>query len=169
MVDLVQQYDPEATGREDVPDGLYEAQIIESAKEPISRDRDLGDCLNLCWEIVSGPQAKRLFWQRLNLWWTGPEKKSGQVVQIANGQFADIRKACGVAIPNNSEELHFIPCLVTYGRQKNDERFGEVKAVKPLNGTPDRQVGGAPRAANQGAASQRAAAGGRSTPWANRR
>jgi hypothetical protein len=159
MVDLVQQYDPEATGREDVPDGTYTAQIVESKKEPISKDKDVGDCLNLCWEVVEGPQAKRLIWQRLNLWWTGPEKTPGQVAKIANGQFADIRKATGVAIPNDSDELHFIPCLLTYGRQKNDERYGEVKSVRPLGGTPDKQVA-PPRAANQAASSppqQRAA------------
>lgn len=167
MVDLVQQYDPDATGREDMPDGTYVAQIIESHKEPISKDKDLGDCLNLCWEVVEGELAKRLIWQRLNLWWTGAEKTPGQVVRIANGQFADIRKATGVAIPNDSDELHFIPCLLTYGRQKNDERYGEVKAVRPLSGTPDRQVSAPRPAANQASASptqQRATANG-GAPW----
>lgn len=167
MVDLIEQYDPDATGREDVPDGTYEAQIVESAKELISKDKDCGDCLNLCWQITSGPLEKRLFWQKLNLWWNGPEKTPGQVVKIANGQFADVRKATGVAVPNQSEDLHFIPCVVTYGRQKTDPQYGEVKSVKAIGEAPARQVAGGQPPARQGAPA--AANTGASRPWGQRK
>jgi hypothetical protein len=104
----------------------------------------------------------RLFWQRINLWWTGSEKTPGKVVQIANQQFAAVREATGQKVINDSEELHFIPCQVTYGKQKNDPNYSEVKSVKAIGGMPDRQVSSAPpRAANQSAAP----ATGARAPW----
>lgn len=142
MVDLVQQYDPDAEPNsfDQVPAGTYEAEIIESSKEPISKDKDIGDCLNLCWRVVAGDFAGRLFWQRLNLWWNGPEKNPGTVVKISNAQFKDIRDATGVSMPSDSTELHNIPCFVTYGPQKNNPEYSEVKSVKPVPGAPTRQV-----------------------------
>lgn len=157
MVDLVQQYDPEAeaSGFDQIPDGTYEAQIIESSKEPISKDKDLGECLSLCWQVTSGDFEQRLFWQRINLWWTGPEKEPGQVVKIANQQFAAVREAVGKKIINDSDELHFVPCSVTLGRQKKNPDYQEVKSVKAAGGNV-RQIGSAaPRA---GSASQPARA-----------
>jgi len=143
MVDLVQQYDTEAEASnfDQLPPGTYEAQIVETSREPISKSKDVGDCLSLCWQVVSGEQEKRLFWQRLNLWWTGPEKTAGQVVKIANQQFAGIREATGQKIINDSDELCFIPCLVTYGPQKNNPDYNEVKKVAAANGAPAKQVG----------------------------
>lgn len=168
MVDLIEQYDPEAEPNtfDNLPDGTYEAQIVESAKEPISKDKDIGECLNLCWQVTSGEFEKRLFWQRLNLWWTGPEKSPGQVVKIANAQFSDVRRATNVTMPNNSDELHFIPCLVTYGKQKNDPSYSEVKSVKPIGGAaPARQVASQP-AQRQAAP---AAANTATRPWGERK
>lgn len=167
MVDLVQQYDQEAEASsfDQIPDGAYTAQIIESSKEPISKDKDLGDCLNLCWQVTGGDFDQRLFWQRINLWWTGPEKEPGKVVQIANQQFAAVREATGKKVIDNSEELHFIPCSVTLGRQKKDERYQEVKSVKAAGGNV-RQIGSAAPRPGQ-APQQQAAAnqGGERKPW----
>ena len=142
MVDLVQQYDPDAEPNsfDNLPAGTYEAEIVESAKEPISKDKDNGDCLNLCWKVISGDMEGRLFWQRIMLWWSGSEKTPGQVVKIANGQFKDLRDATGVQFPSDSAELHNIPCLVTYGPQKNSPEYSEVKSVKPLGAAPAKQV-----------------------------
>lgn len=155
MVDLVQQYDTEAEASnfDQVPAGTYEAQIIETSREPISKKQDMGDCLSLCWQITSGEHEKRLFWQRLNLWWTHTEAKPGTVVQIANQQFAGVREACGVKVINDSDELCFIPCTVVFGPQKKNPEYNEVKTVKAAGGAPAKQVGSVPahqaQAANQ--------------------
>lgn len=169
MVDLVQQYDPDAepNAYDTVPAGTYQAEIIESAREPISKDNDLGECLNLCWKIVAGELEGRLFWQRLNLWWTGDEKTPGTVVKIANAQFKDVRDATGVQFPSDSVELHHISCMVTYGPQKKDPNYSEVKSVKPIGGAPVKQVAnGAPKAANQPRQAAPAAGAGKpEAPW----
>ena len=164
MVDLNNQYDPdaEASNFDTVPAGTYEAEIVESERQPVSKDKDLGDCLNLCWRIVSGDMNGRLFWQRINLWWTGPEKSPGQVVTIANSQFRSVRDATGVTNPIDSSELHHIPCLVTYGPQKNDPNYSEVKSVKP-SGQPVRQVAGQRPQPQQNSQPQQRASG--SAPW----
>jgi hypothetical protein len=169
MVDLVQQYDPdaEANSFDDLPPGTYEAEIVESGREPISKEQDLGECLNLCWKVISGELEGRLFWQRLNLWWTGNEKTPGQVVKIANGQFKDLRDATGVQFPSDSAELHNIPCLVTYGPQKKNPQYSEVKSVKAAGGTPARQTatgGGQHRQSAPAQQQGRPAASG-SAPW----
>ncbi len=168
MVDLVQQYDPdaEAKGFDNLPAGTYEAQIVESERIAISKDKDNGECLNLCWKVTSGEAEGRLIWQRIMLWWTGAEKTPGKVVQIANGQFKDLRDATGVQFPKESSELHFIPCLVTYGPQKNSPEYSEVKSVKPIGGAPAKQVasgGGQQRQPVQQRPAD--AAGGPSAPW----
>jgi len=161
MVDLVQQYDTEAEAStfDQVPAGTYEAQIIETSRESISKTKDVGECLSLCWQVVNGEHEKRLFWQRLNLWWTGPEKKAGSVVQIANQQFAAVRQACGQKVINDSDELCFIPCSVTYGPQKNNPEYNEVKAVKAAGGAPAKQMSAPGRQAAPPANSQQRA------PW----
>ncbi|HEY8358655.1 MAG TPA: hypothetical protein VIL30_14450 [Ramlibacter sp.] len=143
-VDLVQQYDTEAESSsfDDLPAGTYEAQIVENDRVPFSKKEDKGDCLTLCWQVTSGPYEKRLFWQRLALWFQGSEKTPGQTVQIANQQFAAVRKATGQNIVNNADELMFIPCSVTYGPQKNNPEYSEVKKVMPLGGNV-RQIGSA--------------------------
>lgn len=155
MVDLIQQYDPEAESStfDQVPAGTYECQIIESDREPVSSREDKGDVLKLCWKVTSGEFEGRLIWQRIMLWFNGSEKTPGQVVKIANQQFAGVREATGKKIINSSEELHFIPCFVTVGPQKNDPNYTEVKKVAAAGGAPARQVGrnnAPPPAANQG-------------------
>lgn len=165
MVDLVQQYDTEAEASnfDQLPPGTYEAQIVETSREAISKKSDVGDCLSLCWQVTSGDQEKRLFWQRLNLWWTGSEKTPGQVVKIANQQFAAVREATGQKIINDSDELCFIPCLVTYGPQKNSPEYNEVKKVAAAGGAPAKQIGAAVPPHQAAAANQ-----GERAPWPRR-
>lgn len=59
MTDLGATFDAtqvEPTGEfEQLPAGEYEAQVIESRREPVSRDRpEKGDCLSLTWKITTG-------------------------------------------------------------------------------------------------------------------
>lgn len=143
------------------------AKIIGSEIEDIKDNK--GRCLNLTWQIETGPMDGRLFWQRLNLWFTGPEKKPGEVVRIANAQFAAIRTATGKVAPQNSEELHHIPCLVSYGPQKNDPNYDEVKSVKPIAAAPGgpapvQQQRQAPAATQRQALPASNSSGG-SAPW----
>ena len=160
--------DAEPTGEfERLPAGDYRAKIVESEIVDISDTKDIGRCLKLTWQVETGPLDGRLFWQRLNMWFTGPEKTPGKVAEIANQQFAAIRHATGKLAVNDTEELHHIPCMVSYGPQKNNPEYDEVKSVKPIAGArPVQQSGpqpsGPPRSTPP--ASQKANSGG-SAPW----
>lgn len=157
MVNLTGEYDPDAeasTGFEPLPAGQYVARLIDASREPISRTKDCGDCLALTWKIEGGEFDGRLFWQRLNLWWNGPEKTPGKVKEIANGEFRAIRDATGVPMPQSTDDLLERPCLVAL-KIKQDEGFNpknEVTSVKALNG------GGAPTAAPSHATASASAA-----------
>jgi hypothetical protein len=139
MVQIAGYYDENAEPSGDfspIPAGQYVAEIVESAIEPVSKSSDKGNCLKLTWKISDGELAGRLVWQRLNMWFEGAEKKQGEVARIANQQFASIRQACGKGVIENTDELHFIPALITV-KIKVDPNGqyapqNEIAGVKPF-------------------------------------
>ncbi len=131
MVNIANSYDGNATADTPVFVGEHRAEIIESSIEPVSKINDCGDCLMLTWKILEGPDAGRLIWQRLNLYFRG--NNAQKVVEIANAQFAGLRNATGVAMPQDSSELHNRPCIIVVGKQKNAPEYHEIKRVKPLH------------------------------------
>lgn len=142
MANIAGSYDPNAQANEQLASGEYRAEIVESDIVPVSQKNDVGDCLKLTWRVADGPQTGRLIWQKLNLYFRG--NNSGQVVQIANSQFAEVRKATGKQMPQDSSELHHIPCMITVGPQKNSPEYQEVKRVKPVGGQPAQAQAQAP-------------------------
>lgn len=136
MANIAGSYDQNADPADDfapVPAGEYKAVIIESDIEPISKNAEKGKCLRLTWQIQDGEYSKRLVWQRLNMW---PENMNNieKVSEIAQRQFSSIRKATGKLTPQDSNELHHIPCAirVTVRKDPNGQYAdqNEVKAVK---------------------------------------
>jgi hypothetical protein len=140
------------------------ARIIASEIIPISDKENKGRCLNLTWQVETGPLDGRLFWQRLNMW---PENMDNidKVISIANSQFAAIRQATGKPAPQDSSELHQIPCLVSYGPQKKNPDYDEVKSVKPAGGAP--QAISSPARFNPPPQQSTSASGG-GRPWPSR-
>lgn len=149
MTDLGATFDAtqvEPTGEfEQLPAGEYEAQIIESRREPVSKDDPTkGECLGLTWKVMSGPLEGRLFWQRILLWFSGAEKAPGRTVEIAQQQLSSLCHATGQMALSDTEQLHYRPCLVRYGPQKNNPQFSEVKSVKASGGAASAPGGRAP-------------------------
>lgn len=173
MVQIAGFYDENAEPAADfspIPSGEYEAEIVNSTIEEISKKQSSGKCLVLVWKIVNGDYEGRQIWQRLNLWFEGSEKTPGKVVQIANSQFRSVREATGVVTPADTAELHGIPCLlrVELVKQEGYADKNEVKHVGARGGSGPASAapaaGGAPRSAP--AASP--AAAGRKSPWPSR-
>jgi len=135
-VELRGYYDESAEPEsfEPIPAGFYQAQIIDAKKQEFSRRNDYGDCLALTWQITQGEYKGRLVFQRLNLWVYNMPKNNDLVVEIANSQFAQIRKATGKETPRDTDELLFIPCTirvaVTQDKNQEYDPRNEVKAVK---------------------------------------
>jgi hypothetical protein len=177
MANLAGGYDENAEPSGDfspIPNNNYRAKIIESEIVDISSRENRGRCLKLTWQIETGAYDGRLVWQRLNMW---PENMANtdKVVQIANAQFASIRAATGKPAPQDSSELHHIPCEIYVGLSKAKEGYNqqnEVKSVKAISGAASApQQRQAPQQSVQmSTPPQQAASGGgqRSAPWPRR-
>lgn len=146
MVDLAGEYDANAeatTGFEPLPAGQYVARIVDAKKDPVSRRNDHGDCLNLTWRVSAGDHEGRLFWQRINLWFRG--NNEAKTREVANREFAAIREATGVSMPQTTDELLERDCTVTL-KIKKDEGYDPknvVSSVKALEGTAPAPAAGA--------------------------
>lgn len=154
MVNLANSYDATATADVPVSTGEHKAEIIESDIQPVSKQNPMGDCLVLTWKIMEGPDAGKLIWQRLNLYFAG--NNAQKVVEIANSQFAGVRQATDVPTPQDSSELHNRPCIIVVGPQKNSPEYQEVKRVKAFAGQQTAKSNATPnhQAAPQGATGQ---------------
>ncbi len=174
MANLEGSYDPNAEVSADfspIPTGSYRGKIIESGIEEISKKDNKGRCLKLTWQIETGAYDGRLVWQRLNMWAENMGPNTDKVVTIANSQFASIRQATGKLAPQDSSELHHIPCEIYVGLTKAQPGYNqqnEVRSVKPIAGAPARN----PAPANQSPTPSRPAPAattnggiGGSAPW----
>ena len=119
-----------------IPDGDYRALITES-KVKETKAHDGASFLEFTWELLDDPHKKRKQWSRLNLW-----NPSNNAVEIAQRELSSICRAINVLTPNDSEELHGIPCLLRIGHEvRNDpghegEVANRIKGYLPLNAAP---------------------------------
>ncbi len=177
MANIAGAYDPNAEASSDfepLPAGEYRAKIIESEIEPVSQRNNYGRCLKLTWQVEGGPFDNRLVWQRLNMWAEGMNNID-KVISIAQSQFAAIRQATGKMAPQDSSELHHIPCLIRVKLKPGDGQYGPSNEIGGVKAVGAGNAGGA--APGGGAAAQRftppanqapANAGGGSAPWRQR-
>lgn len=112
-----------------LPDGWYEAMIVESEMKPTAKKN--GERLALTLQIVSGPYENRKLWDGLNL-----KNPSEKAVQIARRTLSAICRAVGVLTPKDSSELHNLPMLVKvgHGENENGEPWNEVNGYKAKEG-----------------------------------
>lgn len=120
-----------SAGFDDVPEGQYVAEIIESAEKRTQAGD--GSYLALTWQIAEGPMNKRRLWTNLNL-----DNPSAEAVNIAKAELSAICRAIGVLKPNESSELHFRRCRITVKHKRRKDGKGvDVRIAKfePLNAT----------------------------------
>lgn len=90
---------------EAIPPGWYRAWIIESEIKP--NKAGTGRYIELTWEIVDGPHAKRRIWDRLNV--ENPKKVAEDIAREA---LSAICHATGVLDMQHTGQLHGIVCAV---------------------------------------------------------
>jgi hypothetical protein len=95
-----------SVGFDPVPAGRYLAVI--TASEFKQTKAGTGHYLELTFQVVEGEHKGRLVWGRLNL--VNPNPKA---VDIARAELSAICRAVGVLTPNDSEDLHDLPLLIT--------------------------------------------------------
>lgn len=162
---------------ENLPDGIYSLEVIQSEVSPTSAGT--GTMLKLRYSVVEPDQYKgRLVFANINL-----ENPNSQAQEIGQRDLASLCRAVGLAEIEDSEELHFKVFTAKVGLSK--ARTGkDGKTYDPRNELkkfffPDSddmpEIGvtaGAPTPANDNkpaapakAAPAAAAAGGKSRPW----
>jgi len=131
MVNLVGSYDPEVSASDSVPPGDYVAEIVGADVVPVSNNSDKGQALALSWKVDGGQYEGWRITQRIMLWYEGNNAQT--VRNIAERQLAAIREATGVARPEDSSDLFYIPCKIRYGQQRNNPEYSEIKGVMSLD------------------------------------
>lgn len=127
--------DHEPSGEfERIPEGRYHAEIVNSEEKGIGENGGSGVKLSLTWKIITGPLEGRLIWQDILHGYNVQGEKGDKTRDIAARQLSAVCHAVGKLAPKDTEELHHIPCEVSYGPQKKNPQYDEVKGVKALNG-----------------------------------
>ena len=144
--DITGAYDDQASSADQfdiVPEGTYQAHIIDAKIEDISRQNSYGTCLVLTWEIIGSNADGRRVWQRINLFAEGMNNLQ-KVRDIANAQFAKVRAAIGFQTPEtpngkpfsgNTDDLLQRQCSIKVGikRDKNGQ-YPDQNTVTPIVG-----------------------------------
>jgi len=134
-----------------LPAGQYLAYISES--DVVATKAGTGERLKLTWIIAEGEYADRKLFDSINL--VNPNPKA---VEIGKRQLADIVRACGKLVIEDSMELHEIPVILDV-REKAAE--GEYKAGNEIKGYKSQEAataGAAVIAKTQAAVTKPAAA-----------
>lgn len=109
MANLGGMFDPSTVPEGDnnfevFPAGWYEMQIIES---DVKKTKDeTGKYVALSWEILGPSYAGRRVFSNVNI-----INKSQQAQEIGQRQLANVCAATGVGAIEDTEELHYKPCL----------------------------------------------------------
>lgn len=154
-------YDPDAkpsAGYTPMPAGDYTLEIVES--DYTANNAGNGMVLKLKTQVVGGEYDGRPFFINLSL-----EHEKPNVQEIAQRDFAALRRAVGVLNPEDTEELHFKSFPVKIGIKKRKDNgemennvkeyvFDKVADAPPANDNP-----------RPPAAARPAAAAGKARPW----
>lgn len=132
-----------------IPNGWYRAWIIESEIKPNSKGT--GRNLELTWEIIEGPHAKRRIWDRLSI-----ENPSKTAQDIAQEALSAICHATGVLEMEHTGQLHGEVCSIKVGIEKGKNDFPDKNRIfgyvadghAPASATP--KVGAGARGAVAG-------------------
>jgi hypothetical protein len=114
---------------ETLPNGDYTATITESENKPTKKGD--GERLKLTFEIIEGQHKGRKLWTGLNM-----KNPSAVAVEISMSELGEICKAVNVLRPQQSNQLHNIPLIITIAAVKDDHNGGlknEIKRYKPLS------------------------------------
>lgn len=170
MAALGQSYNPDAepsSGFTPMPAGDYTLEIVES--DYVANGKGTGMVLKLTAQVVDGEFAERKLFINLNL-----EHDNSVAQDIAQRDFAALRRAVGVLNPVDSEDLHFKTFKVRLGIEKRKDTGDLQNAIKKYYFDGE---GGAPANDNRAAANenrpapqQQAATGtAGKRPWPTRR
>lgn len=123
-------FEPATKSYDLIPEGWYQAMIIDSEVKPTKAGT--GHYLQLTLEITDGDRRGRYVWDRLNL-----DNPNETAVAIAQETLAQICHAVGVLEPKETEELHNKLFDVRIGIQPAKGQYNESNVVKGYRAAED--------------------------------
>jgi len=136
----VEQEAQEAKSFDALPDGQYPA--IVGTSEIKTTKAGNGQYLSLTFEIIDGDYKSRKLWSNLNI-----VNPSTTAEKIGRAELASLCKAAGVMNPQDSQELHDIPVLITVRKDKDDATRNVIKGYNAVGDAYEVPVKVAPKAA----------------------
>lgn len=118
-----------------LPAGDYSAMIIDSTIKPTKNGA--GQYLELTMQVLDGPCANRLLWDRLTI-----QHPNAKTVEIAQRQLSAICHAVGVLTVSDSSQLHNRPMRVRV-KYLEDQQYGpknEIGAYKAVGASAPSQA-----------------------------
>lgn len=106
-----------------IPSGKYLAIITES--EMVENSKKTGFFLKLAFQVVEGEHKGRILWARLNL-----KNPNETAVQIAQGELSSICRAVNVMTPDESQELHDLPLMITVKLERRSDTGDDANVIK---------------------------------------
>jgi len=129
MVALPQTYkstEVEAsTGGSSVPAGKYRCIVLGSEEKP-NKDNKPGSHVQFEYQISEGSFKGQKIFERFNF-----NNPSEQAVNIAFSQFKQLAEACGKPDCADTDLLNNSVIVITYGPQKKNPEYSEVKKREP--------------------------------------
>lgn len=128
MVALPQSYKPEEVeaatgGGGGVPAGKYRCIVMGSQEK--DNKSGTGSYVEFKYHITEGQQKGSDIYQRFNF-----NNQNKQAVDIAFAQFKQLAEACAKPGCTNTDDLNNAVIVVTYGPQKNEPKYNEVKKIE---------------------------------------
>lgn len=137
MVALPSTYNPSeveaSTGGSSLPEGKYRCIVLGAVEKP-TKDGS-GSYVEFQHQVTEGPQKGQSIFQRFNF-----QNANKQAVDIAFAQFKQLAEACGKPNTQNTDDLNNSVVVITYGPQKKNPQYNEVKKVEPASASTDGYV-----------------------------
>ena len=95
--EILEPTENEERSFEPLPDGWYKAAVMD---EELRTSNAGNEMLNMTFEITEAEHEGRRVWNNYNLW-----HPKSDVVEIAQRQFSDLARACGLSNCRDSGEL----------------------------------------------------------------
>lgn len=153
--------DPSSGSFDPLPAGDYDLEIVES--DYTANSSGTGMILKTTMQVVGGEYADRKVFHNFNL-----EHANEKAQDIAQREFAALRRAVGVLNPQDSEELHFKIFKAKIGVEKRKDTGDLHNRIKQFYFEDGGQANDNQRpSANDNRPAQQPAASG-SRPWGKR-
>lgn len=132
------QFNPATGGGGQLGVGFHKVIIETSEVKPTAAND--GGMIAYGLRCVEGVEQGGAQAYRLNMW-----NSSDKAREIAQSQQSALCFVTGVFYVEDTQQLHNIPFYVEVVKQKNDEKYTEVKAVYDVNGCPPKSTKPDPR------------------------